>query len=282
MNNGLSVLALLLGLAGAGLGGYALLQERADPAEARERIAALEERVERLQRQGEDRRADAAPSLTSGISIPTRTQAPAEGSAVDVVAEGGETGGPTSAQEGPITEAAVQTLVDKAVQKKAAQMRTMRNKKPSLDAFAKVLELTEAQRAAAERQIAQSQHDIRSILETPADDGTVFLDEVVETMALGMAKPGQARAAWGKLIGRLTSEKVPGTDETYAVRAEAVKSRLRESFQRDWSKQQYATFEEWKMDPTEVQGVENSAWSDLQEVIVARARELGAETPGDE
>ncbi len=173
----------------------------------------------------------------------------------------------------------VKELVDEAVEKKAKQFRAMANKKPSIDVFAETLELTDEQRAATEQEVLRGQRDIRSLLETPTEDGTIFLDELVEVIATGMAKPKEAQAGMMKLFGRLMNERVPGTNETYAARAEAVKQSVRRSFQRTWSEAQYERFKAWRMDPTEVQGIEGSPWQDLEGRIRERAGELGVELP---
>jgi len=166
-------------------------------------------------------------------------------------------------------EARLKELVDEAVEKKAAIIETMRNKKPSLDAFAQTLELTDEQRAATEQEVLRGQREIKALLDTVSDEGTNFLDEVVDVLAVGIAKPGQVGERWGKLFARLVSEKVPGSDQTYAERAESVKQSVRDAFRRDMSEAQYTRFEAWKMD------------AELMPRVVERAREMGAEVPDD-
>jgi len=122
---------------------------------------------------------------------------------------------------------------------------------------------------------------VRSLLETPTEDGTVFLDEIVDTMALGMVKPYEAKRRFAGILGRIIKERVPGTDTTYGERAEQVKQTVRDAFEHSWSQTQYARFQEWKMDPTEVQGIEGSPWEDLRPRIIERARQLGAKLPDD-
>ena len=64
-----------------------------------------------------------------------------------------------------------------------------------------------------------------------------------------------------------------------AQRAEGVKHQLRESFKRAWKPEQYATFEQWRMDPTEVQGVPGSPWKQIESRVVDRAKQLGWSAP---
>lgn len=274
----LNVLALILGLAGVGVGGYALSQQKqADPSDVNERVTELQEQVDRLTRrldaQSQDR---AAGPLLSGVpSLPTPVPSATDDTASNSVGDDSVDVAPAS--DGPASPEAIRTLVDKAVAKKAEQLQTMRNKKPSLGVFAKTLELTEDQQEAAKSEILDGQRGIRELLETVSDEGTNFLDEVVDVMADGMARPGKNPGRWGKLFGQLTTQKVPGTDETYAVAIEAVKQRVRDSFKRTWTPQQYATFESWQMDPTEVQGIEGSPWTDLEQRIKDRAQQMGAD-----
>lgn len=176
----------------------------------------------------------------------------------------------------------IETMVDAAVERKAREIQAMANKKPAMDVFASTLELTEEQRQTVEQEVIRGQQEIRSLLEQPTDSGHVFLDEVVDIMAAGMAKPGSAQKMWPEFLKRVTTELVPGTNQTYAEAAEAVKDTVRSTFRREFSEPQYAKFEAWKMDPTEVQGIDGSPWTGLQERIIERAREMGAKIPGDD
>jgi hypothetical protein len=173
-------------------------------------------------------------------------------------------------------ESIVDTAVEKAVDEKARKFRLMQNKKPSIDVFASVLGLDEGQRELVEEAIVRSQREIRGLLETPTADGTLFLDELVELMARGVAGQESDLPAF---IQRIVTERVPGTDETYGSRIEASKQRLREAFQREMSESQYNEFVAWQMDPTEVENVPGSPYADLGPQILERARELGLDLP---
>ncbi|MDJ0973318.1 MAG: hypothetical protein QNJ98_02505 [Planctomycetota bacterium] len=289
MQSPLTVISLAVAIIAVGVAGYAVMENRSLRAELEsnnllgpeadggggpliaiadadllERLEAVEEDVARVEKVATTHVIPGMPSL-AGREVDTDSGAPA----------------PMDPLASPDAETKVKDLVDEAVEKKAQQFRQMQNKKPSIDVFADVLELDEEQRALAEREIVRGQRELRSLLETPADDGTVFLDEIVETMAAGMANPGEAGARWTKLLGRLMTENVPGTDTTYAASAEAIKVTVRDAFKSGWSESQYERFESWQMDPTEVQGVEGSAWSDLENRVLERARDLGADIPED-
>lgn len=285
MNNPLVVMALLLAVGAAGVAGYAATREPAAGGDVDARLLAVEDQLSRVEAElGALRAASRPPPSLMGLS-PTAEPAedPAVGAAQRAAAEAAAAAmqEPLVIEEGAKAEA-LRELVNEAVEKKAAQMGAMREKKPTLDSFAAVLELDEAQREKVARDVVASQQEIRTLLEIPAEDGTVFLDELVEILAGGMAQPGSGKERGAALFGRLMSEKVPGTDETYAAQAEAVKARLRTSFQRDFSTTQYATFETWRMDPTEIKDIPGSPWKDLEGRVLERARALGAKLPGDD
>ena len=264
--------ALTLTLTGSG-GTSQQAPSAAEPdSELVARIAKLEEELASLQRE-RPFRAGSANKGASGdpVLVGARigeSDVLGEDSAVDAVA--GEDAG--------ISEEVVERLIDRAVAEKASQMQFMaKNKKPTLDAFAKTLKLTEEEREAVAESVLQSQRDIAAILNTPSAEGTVFLDDVVEAFAQGMANPGD-KSHWQGVIRRLTTELYPGTDQTYAARVEGVKQELRETFARTWRPESLQTFRQWQMDPTEVQ-VPGSPWEEVMVRVRERAEVLGAELP---
>ena len=287
MSNGLAVVALLLALLAGGFAAYAVLQAPLASDDLEARIAVLEDELSRVEAElGALREATRPPPSLMGLGpeaagASTGVGERAPSASTETVAEGAPTGStPVAAAEGEAEGGRLEDLVDAAVEKKAAQLQAMREKKPSLDVFASVLALDDAQRETVAKGVAASQAEIRSILEIPAEDGTVFLDEFVEALALRMARPKEDPERAKRLFQRLLVEKVPGTDTTYAQQAEAVKSRLRSVFQRTMTPKQYATFEAWRMDPTEVKGVPGSPWKELEGRVRERARVLGAGSDG--
>lgn len=173
----------------------------------------------------------------------------------------------------------LQVRVDAAVDKKAAEFIIKLNKKPAFDDFASVLDLTDHQRWAIAHEVVAGQQATREILETPFSDGLNFVDELVEALAGATANPGKNPGAFKVLFGRLTSETYPGTTETYAQRLEAAKNDVRDAFRRELGDEQYAEFEDWKMDPTEIQDIPDSPWNDIEERVAERAKAMGAENP---
>lgn len=283
MRTGLAGLTLLVATAAAVASAVALLRERSEPLGLEARLQALETRVERLARSFHDGEAQAArgPSLAGREEpVPSSAAAPANRGAAPPTDPADEAAAAPGTEPAATSPEAIESLVEQVVERKAARFQLMQgNKKPSLDLFAQTLSLSEDQRRAAEQAVLASQREIQAILETPGRDGTNFVDELVEVLADGLAQPGKDPTRAQRLFGRLLTETLPGSDDTYAVRVEAVKGRLREGFRRDWDAAQYAAFEAWQMDPTEIQEIEGSPWKELEARVIERARALGADLP---
>lgn len=243
------------------------------------RLQALEAKVKDLSSEVKALRSEqptligrGAPSPVPSIAPPTAppTVAPAESSDA----------APLAAED----DARLAEIVDAAVARKAEQMqeemRIKRNKKPAMDVLAKMLELTDAQRTSAERVVVDGQRQVYETLDTPTDDGTNLMDELVEIVARRFAEPGKEHG-FGAWFQRIAKEKIPGTDQTYAKRIESVKNGMRETFKREWSAEQYREFQEWGVDPTEIAKVPDSPFDRLGERIKERGRALGANIPDD-
>jgi hypothetical protein len=268
--------ALLLSAVALGVAVFGVVRERAQPTKRTpvrtDRVAALEGEVAELKRELARMRAERG--ARESFRPPMGATAPDD-------ASGGESAtAPVIAEDNPELEAIVDDAVDRKTKAAFDELRIKGNKKPPIDAFASVLELTDEQRAVTERVVIDGQRELHAILNTVTADGRNMMDELVEIAAKGMAEPGKDHG-WGKWIGRLVSEKVPGTDMTYAARIEGVKAAMRERFKREWTEEQYREYVEWGVDPTEVQNVPGSPNEAIFRRINERARQLGAEIPGD-
>ena len=289
MQTQMAVIGLVLSLAALGVAGYAITNpntntnDAANPVDTQVRLDEIDARLARLETAIRGAERPDEPTLI-GLATPAGAASP------DRVAGATNTAGRTLAPGGPASteraeageaEEQIRELVDEAVTKKAAQIQQMQDKKPSIDAFSKTLALTDAQREVVEREVVLAQQQIRSLLETPTADGTNLLDELVEVMAEGIARPGEKSERGMKWFGRILTEEVPGTGETYAAQAERAKEQLRRTLRQELTEEQHALYESWQMDPSEVQDVPNSPWKDLQGRIVERAKDLGATIPDD-
>ena len=174
--------------------------------------------------------------------------------------------------------AAVDAAVERKANEIASDLRIKANKKPDYKVFAKTLELTAAQREAAERVIVDGQQKTIDVLSLPTADGSNLMDELIVIVAKGIAEPGKDHG-WGKWIGRVMTEKIPGSDETYGTRVEAIKRDMRATFQKSWTPEQYKEFTEWGVDPTEIENVPGTPHKELEKRIFDQARRLGADLP---
>jgi len=235
-----------------------------------DRVAVLEAHVAELRLEVQSMKAEKAQRIGRDTSEP-----PAETRPTDV----DDGGSPLAvARDDPALAEIVDDAVDRKTKQVLDELRIKADKKPAMDVFASMLELTHEQRAAAERVIVDGQRQVYTILDTPTVDGTNLLDDLIEVVAKGFAQPGKDHG-FGRWIGRVLSEKIPRTDETYGARIESVKSAMRATFNRDWSEAQYKEFEEWGVDPTEIKKVPDSPSAELEKRVIERARTLGAEIP---
>lgn len=283
MPNRITGLALLISLVALGIAAWAATRPGQEPGESAARLDALDARLERVETALRERDGPDEPTLvglSAGRGAGVSGTAPAVERSPGPVRSAPGLGGPETEEQGEAQEQ-IRELVDEAVEKKAAELRNMQDKKPTFGAFSETLGLSEAQQEIVSRGVVQAQHEIRAILDTPAADGTNFLDELVEVMAEGMARPGEKTGRGMKLFGRLLTEEVPGTSETYAARAEHAKDRLRETLRRELTPQQHALYEAWQMDPSEIREVENSPWKEIEGRVIERAKDLGADLPDD-
>ena len=243
---------------------------RRSPEDTGRRVAALEREVASLRAALERAGARMTPGKEN-TGEPGSLPAENGGSARE---PGGDrvTGNPASL--GALTD----DTVDRAAQRVIDKLERHKNKRPDIDLFASELKLTLEQRNKTEEIVADGQHRIHAVLRVPMADGTVLMDEFVEAFAKGMAQPGRDHGV-GKLLQRVGSEKIPGTEETFAARIESIKGEMREQFRKAWSKKQYRMYEQWQLDPSEIQNVKNTPNDEAFRRIRERARELGADVP---
>jgi hypothetical protein len=271
----LTHLALVFAILALAVSAYSLTREggasgdESGPSAMPQQLADIEKRVDRLAHEFEEFR-----GLTPELLSPV-----AGGSDV-----AGREAGP-GAGEPSAPEDRLKALVDVAVEEKARKvtekLRLKADRKPSIETFAKVLELTGEQRDAVEQEVIRGQGVVFGILETPTADGRNLLDDFVELYASSVAKQGED-PGWGKWFVRVVSEKVPGTDQTYGTRIEAEKASMRGTFRRIFSKEQYGEFEGWRVDPVEIRGIVGSPGEALGLRITERAKEMGAEIPEED
>lgn len=276
-------LALILAFGALALAVYAVSMDRPDARAADMRLEDLEARLGRLEaaRDMDERRTERGPSLRGHDQVGTLAASAEPAARAEAASEAPVAPVETSASpgKGPAESERIQDLVEASVEKKAAEIQVMSNKKPSIGLFAKTLALTDEQRFDVEQEVIRGQEELYRLLGTPTSDGTLLLDDLVEVMAHNLVDPEQARRQWSGFLGRILSERVPGTEETYALRAETAKAAVREGLKRTLTEKQYATFVAWRLDPTEIQGIAGSPWKGIEPRVLDRAAELRTESP---
>ncbi len=182
-----------------------------------------------------------------------------------------------TAGEAPIEElvaktvdAKLTTAVDEAIRKGVNEVLARQDKKPTIERFAEVLHLDDAQRATVAHEVVGAQKSIVDALSTPMRDGTVPLDELVDLMAEGMRRPGED-VGWGRFLSRLLAEPFAGTRSTYAQHVDGIKADLKTSLRRSLNDAQWSSFEAWQMDPTEIGNVPGSPYGDILQRVQERA-----------
>ena len=274
MQSKISILALALAIVALAVAAFTNAPELAAPSRSDGRLRDLQGQVARLSRAVEE--------LSS--RLPGRRGG--DPSSMDSASRSMDAFPGISGElgAGPSThsEERLKAMVDDAVSKKAREvvdeLKIKENKKPSIDVFASMLELTQDQRYATEQEVLRGQREAYRILETPTQDGGNLMDELIEVVTRNIVWPGKDHG-WGKWIARVTTLKVPGTNETYGARIEAVKASVRDSFRRTFSKEQYAEYEAWGVDPIEVKGIAGSPAEALERRVRDRIKQLGEQFP---
>ena len=243
--------------------------EAAAPSNTDARFDALEAQVARLSQAVMEMREerDTPPPLASGSR-------PGEADTLSPTAIGKE----ADANAEDRLKAMVSEAVDLKTKEVVEELENKDDKNPSLDVFAATLELTDEQRRAAEQEVIRGQREVFDILDIPTEGGANLMDELVEVVARSVAWP-EKDPGWGKWLVRVITEKIPGTDETYATRIDAVKATVLDSFKRTFNEEQYAEFQKWGVDPIEIQDIPDSPGEDLESRYMDRARQLTAEFP---
>ncbi|MHC4342782.1 MAG: hypothetical protein ACYSX0_21530 [Planctomycetota bacterium] len=274
MQSKLSVIALLLATTALAIAAFTAPRDVAAPSRSDGRVRDLQRQVAQLSRTVEELRArlpEEPGSEPSSLDSESRPLDTLPGSL-------GDLGKATSTQPDDRLKAMVDDAVAKKAKEVVDELAIKENKKPSMDVFASMLELSKDQRYATEQEVIRGQRETYRILETPTQDGSNLMDELIEVVSRGFAWPGRDHG-WGKWITRVTTMKVPGSNETYSAQIEAVKASVRDSFKRTFSKEQYSEFEGWGVDPIEIKDIAGSPGKALEKRVIERIKQLGEQFP---
>jgi len=155
----------------------------------------------------------------------------------------------------------IKKMIESKVEEEVKKQQSKDQKKPPLSQVAATLGLSEYQREQMRREVVRAQEEMIEVLSIPTSDGTVLIDELLSMYSGKEAStPEEAQARMLKIFGRLSSEKVPGSEETYVKRMESVNRRVTDAFRRDLTPEQWTEYEKMGIpDPTEIQ-VKGSPW----------------------
>jgi len=255
-----------------------VLALRPSPATNSKRFEMLEHRLEKLEQQIADldtKTSDADPATgMKKILIKTEAEKLEDEDIDDEVMVRLQSVEDTIAQADLTLSETIAERVEEVVDEKVDELEKKQNKKPSLEVFAEVLKLTDNQRRTVDEQVWLGQKEVRSILETPTADGSILINELVDVIAYGEAKHPDSGPRFMKWLGRVISEKIPGTETTYAAEIEIVKNNVRDVFRSEFTDEQYAKFESWGVDPTEIKELNDNPWADFEKRVVKRLKEL--------
>jgi hypothetical protein len=141
-------------------------------------------------------------------------------------------------------------------------------RKPPLSQFAAELDLEPGQRESVHRAVLHGQEGMIALLRTPTAGGRVPVDEILDAL---LGDQEKARPRMIEIFGMLATERVPGGEGTYAERVEALKREAVDSFRREFTPEQFKSFEKSGQDPLEIQ-VPDSPWIQVFQDAVRRRK----------
>jgi hypothetical protein len=259
----------------------ATLPAAAGPVSLPERLAALEARVSRLPEPDPDAPAPLAP-LPAVPQVPSSEPAPAAPGGVVTVPSAAA---PGAAPDGR-SKAAIEKEVKDAVAKELESIKRREKKAASFTDFAKELELNERQQIEVQDELARMQLEVLGLLRTPTQSGHVPLDYLLE--AWSDPDRDAARRKYRSAVDALKQTKLPGTEQTYQEHIDALKASVHKPFERVMTKEQYAVWKSWELDPSRISWTDSPFHQELTVVTeamrkrrVAESKAAGGDGTGD-
>jgi hypothetical protein len=218
MNRG-AVLWALVALAAAGMAAAALTSSRG----LRNEVDTLRGQVERMEAR---EKADRAPARTELEEL-RQELSRVEAKAADAAAAAGRRApGAPGAAVPAVTEDDLRTIVDERLEEKLQARKEKGqgggDRKMPLHDLGKELGLDPQTQGRVEQIANATKKEIFALIRTPRPDGSDFAAEIVQTFLGGEPQKAQ------QIFARLFTEKVPGTDTTYAAGVGAIQDRARE------------------------------------------------------
>lgn len=278
--NALTVGISLFALVVAGSALWIREDERRDRAlDEGARWRALEDRIASLERRPGTDVATSAASTAGAPPDGERSGAVVPGSTATGVMSGGG-GAVARGTAGDADIDAYREVVRRTVREELANLERERREsgggigggekddRASLATVAAQLGLDEAQRQAMERELRDGQEAMLALLKQPASDGTVFADRIADAFLVPQERMGGALI---EVFAAMAATEVPGTGQTYALRAEGVQKTIREALKRELPPDRYRAFEALGKDPTDIE-IPESPWMEILAEAHRRSR----------
>jgi cell division protein FtsL len=304
MRTAIAVIALIVALGAAGAAGYGFLERTSKTDDLGDTITKLKKRLEFAERKVDELTAKEAEQPESGF-----TPQKAEKEIVALREKVGEVtsqvealdtqignlrqsdrdnkvqiakittkleGIPAGAASGSmVRKEDIEELIEERI-----KSRQPIGKEPPLSAVAARIGLEDVERKALEDILRKKKNEMMTLLKTPRADGSNMLDEfgdaLVQVLGSGGGKQ-EMKKTFMKFLGRLTSEKAPGTDETYFAKITALHEGTRQAFKETLSEKQFRAFE--------ALGIENATDIKIPEdplgiYLMQRLQAAGVTPPG--
>ena len=228
-----------------------------------EALARIDDRLDRIERRLESlsktARARPAPQLGSNVG----GRAAAAGEEAD---SGGTSAGDAAAV------AAIEDAVTARVEETLTRMserQQYRNDdgewQPPIDVLGRALELTEAQSEALAKVFDGARDEAFALLLTEQPNGSSVLADLANDLASGKGE----EAAVTRLFVRLTTEEIPGRNQTYMAALGEAGERIREQAVRHMTPAQAAEFEKLRVDVFDV----DTGYDPIEQYIIERMGE---------
>ena len=193
-----------------------------------DRLTAIEERLETLERIATDTREEVRRSTRAAST--RRAATPVVAAGTPIAGAGSDSRGDvvSSAALEQVVADRVQRTVEEQMERLAAEKRHRGSDgkwKPPMDVMVKTLDLSDTQRDALDRVFDGARDETFVLLRAQRPEGGSLLDD----FASDLKNSEQPSQAYARLFGAITSKTVPGRNQTYLQAFEESEGRVRES-----------------------------------------------------
>lgn len=141
----------------------------------------------------------------------------------------------------------LENLIDRKLEEKSAR-ETSEDKKIDLSTLSEKIGLDKSQEDALADELNKIKDEAFQVTKIPRADGTTFLDEVVS--ALKKTETAQEKIA--KILQQTLIEKIPGSNDTYAVRIMKINESAMNTIKLIMDDEQYKKFKRMSIQPLDI------------------------------